>query len=152
MLSKGDDWGTIHSVDWVKCWDAPDMNLEITYSWHPILPKPAKGSYVGETLTVKHFKPKWPVKATTSSIDRFSKRSVSLTESTSSQEDKTPLLKTFSKQRADTTTCSIRPPGTVTFDPTVLEPDEIKVNFTLKPGSTLYLYGTLLDHIISLKV
>lgn len=46
----------------------------------------------------------------------------------------------------------IKSTPSVKFDPTSLDPDEISVEFTLKPGSTLYLYGSLLHHFVAVKV
>nr|CAB3258643.1 uncharacterized protein KIAA1109 [Phallusia mammillata] len=56
--------------------------------------------------------------------------------------DSIPKRNTTTKQRTKTV---------VTFDPTTLEADEIRVDLLMAPGSTLYLYGSLLDLLVSIK-
>ncbi|XP_076826116.1 bridge-like lipid transfer protein family member 1 isoform X2 [Clavelina lepadiformis] len=122
-LFQNKTWGMINK-DWVPCWDVPTLKLTIAYTWHPIV-----ATFEEKEVSIPF------------GADRKQRRSIS--KQSSGLADLASVEKTSSvKSRSKTI---------VTFDPTSLEADEIRIDLDMAPGSTLTLYGTLLDLILAIK-
>nr|XP_039251251.1 transmembrane protein KIAA1109-like isoform X2 [Styela clava] len=152
-LRKSPQWGVINE-EWVKCWDAPEMGLNISYTWHPILPSPRddypRNRNSDLNKEIERIEKVVQRQSTKTSKKMSFKKSISINESASTDMvDSTPLLSDMSDNTASHS--KSKPTASVMFDPTSLDPDEIRVDFTLKPGSTLYLYGSLLHHFLAIK-
>lgn len=143
-LRKNSQWGEVNH-DWVKCWDAPEIDLEIKYTWHPIAHTREKESRHADVNKEMEKAEKAMLKSRNSKKIPF-KRTTSTIESVNSVESRSMQVDAADQPFKSKTS------ATVMFDPTSLDPDEISVEFTLKPGSTLFLYGSLLHHFVAIKV
>uniref|UniRef100_H2YX04 Bridge-like lipid transfer protein family member 1 N-terminal domain-containing protein n=1 Tax=Ciona savignyi TaxID=51511 RepID=H2YX04_CIOSA len=126
MVFQGFLGGLIDPKEWVKCWEVPSLQLTLTYTWHPIPTHQSKPfSTRGKQSILKQSS-----HSTASTPDLDDKKSVQLQK------------KSSVKGRVKTT---------VTFDPTSMESDEIRIDLVMGANSTLYLYGTLLDLLLNIK-
>lgn len=113
------------------------MELSIRYTWHPFLPSdPLKSKRVTEKTNQKQ------------SI-KISKQK-KIDSLSTDPGDTASLVPGSSDSKSSVNQGKFAP--VVTFDPTTLDPDEIRVDFRLDPGSTLVLYGSLLHSILAIKV
>nr|XP_026696686.1 transmembrane protein KIAA1109 [Ciona intestinalis] len=128
LISKVGTWGLIDPNEWVKCWEVPSLKLTLTYTWHPIV--------------VTHQSKPFSTRGKQSILKQSSHSNVSTPELEERKSFSHSQKKPSVKGRVKTT---------VTFDPTSMESDEIRIDLEMTPGSTLYLYGSLLDLFLAIK-